>query len=119
MKSQYYADKVNSSNKKLLYSVVNELLDKNRDVILPNSNDNYELANCFMYFFVEKIEKIRMKFYKDIQPFDAPTLDSINNKLTSFQRAPPDEIQQVVLSYGIKCSPDDPINLSYHIKKKY
>ena len=32
-KSQYYADKLDSSNKKLLYSVVNELLDKNQDLI--------------------------------------------------------------------------------------
>ena len=83
-KSQYYAD--NSFNS------FNELLDKYQDVIPPDSNDNNELTNDFMNVFAEKI---------DIQPFDAPTQDSIYNKSTSFQRATRDKIQQIVLSYGI------------------
>ena len=65
-RSQYYADKLNSPNRKLSYSVVNELLDKNQEVMQPDSSDNNELANDFMNFFVQNIEKIRMKFDKDI-----------------------------------------------------
>ena len=56
-KHKYYADKLGSSDSKKLYSVVNQLLDNNQDVILPDTNDDKELANGFMNYFVEKNEK--------------------------------------------------------------
>ena len=68
-KQNYYSDKLSSSNSKMLYSIVNRLLDKKQDKILPDTNDNKDLANSCMVYFVEKIEKIRAKFKQDNQGF--------------------------------------------------
>ena len=107
-KRQYYADKIDScpTNKKL-FSVINKLLDKNQDTILPHSDNDKELANSFAEYFTQKIEKIRSKFNDD-----APKItDTVyaGNKLSFFQKVTPDEIYQIVLSFGVKCSPEDPI----------
>ena len=108
-KTKYYADKISSSKGKLLYSVVNQLLDQNQDAVLPDTSDNKELADGFMNFFIEKIKKIREKFYHDADfiPIENPCPNPA--KLISFDLTDPDEVRQIVTSYGIKCSPEDPI----------
>ena len=82
-----------------MYSVVNQLLGKKQDIILPDCNDNKELANNFMNYFVEKIDKIRVNFQQEtldvLLPDSNPTC--INVKLTSFAPTTDDEIRQIVL----------------------
>ena len=53
-KQKYYGDKLNSTDSKTLHSVINKLLDKEQDVILPYVNFERELANSFMKYFIEK-----------------------------------------------------------------
>ena len=53
-KCKYYTD--NCPNSKTLFSVINKLLDKNRDVVLPSGKNDKELANSFLDYFIKKIE---------------------------------------------------------------
>ena len=109
-KLKYYSDKLKSNNSKTLYFTINQLLDKNQDVILPDTNSENEMANSFMKHFTNKIEKIRDTFEKETQSnFNALQNADVSNKLLIFEAATSDEILQIVLSYGVKCSPEDPI----------
>ena len=42
--------------------VVNKLIDNEKDMILPKESSDKELANKFLVYFKEKIEKIRASF---------------------------------------------------------
>ena len=79
--------------------------DKNQDVILPSRENDKELANSFLDYFTKKIENIRSQFP------DSPVNYSsyVGNKMSSFQCVTADEIYQLVVSFGVKCSPEDPI----------
>ena len=96
-KQKYYGDKRNSKDSKTLYSVINKLLDKEQVVILPNVNSERELANSFMKYFIDKIEKIRATFEKTSQ-LNPSTFSStyVNNKLSMFEAATLDEIKQIL-----------------------
>ena len=48
-----------------MYSVVNKLLDNDQEVVLPESDNDELLANNFMVYFTEKIDKLRSKFSKE------------------------------------------------------
>ena len=109
-KCSYYADRLESTNGKDLYSVVNQLLDNKQDKVLPDSKDDAKLADDFMNYFTDKIKKIRAKFENGVNPISVsyPTVTDI--KLSAFELTNPDEILQIVMSFGIKCSPDDPMS---------
>ena len=108
-KTKYYADKISSSDGKSLYSVVNQLLDKNQDTVLPDISDDKALADGFMNYFVEKIKTIRKKFIHDAEflPIENPHKSAV--KLSSFELTTCDEVHQIVISHGLKCSPEDPL----------
>ena len=53
------------------YSTV-KLLDKKQEIILPDSKTDKELANSFMTYFTDKIQKIRDTFKKSKQYDNAP-----------------------------------------------
>ena len=108
-KCRYYADRLESTNGKVLYSVVNQLLDNKQDKVLPDSKDDAQLANDFMSYFIDKIRKIRLKFDNGGQPLSATCPTVPNVKLSSFEPTNCGEILQIVKSFGIKCSPDDPM----------
>ena len=59
-KQLYYNDWIeeNSSNSKLLFKIVNKLLQKNTDRQYPKEHDDKSLANSFADYFGTKIEKI-------------------------------------------------------------
>ena len=95
-----------TNNPKELYNVVNQLLDNNEETVLPF----LELANKFSEFFSNKVSKIRASITpsmnSSIQHVDLP--EGII-PLLEFEPATEDEIRQIVMSFGIKCSPVDPI----------
>ena len=103
----YYSERLrNSSNpSKSLYSVTNKLLDKKQETILPETTNDLELADSFINYFTNKIDKIRSRFV--MAPSDDTSIVVPNSQLSSFQRVTVDDIHQTVLSYGIKCSPED------------
>ena len=70
------------------------------------------MANKFRSFFSEKIEKIRASIP---QPAHDETRSSIPPNvipLSQFEPTTADEIRQIIKSFPIKCSPDDPLPAS-------
>ena len=63
-KRKYYSERLgNSSNSsESLYSVINKLLDKKQENILPDTKNDLELADSFINYFTNKIDKIRSWF---------------------------------------------------------
>ena len=57
-KCDYNRDKLNNANNKILYSTIKQLLDKKQDAVLPDSQSDADVANLFLNYFIEKIEKI-------------------------------------------------------------
>ena len=104
-KCKYYGDKLEGNNK-ILFSSVNKLLDNEKEVVLTDSESDKMLANSFLQYFTEKIEKIRSTF----TPSDVK-IEMLHStaKLSVFEKTNEDEIRQIVSSFGMKCSPDDPI----------
>ena len=110
-KKDYYEQKLNSaSNNKTLYTVVNQLLDNKQETILPTAKSDKELAESFVHYFSEKISKIRSKFPETVKSCTSKDASNLNVQcLSVFEGTTEDEILQIVTSYGIKCSPEDPI----------
>ena len=106
-KCKHYGDKLEGSNSKILYST--KLLDNEKQDILPDAKSDAELANSFLNYFTEKTEKIRATFQKEthIESTDPPPVDLYSQYVV--YSATEDEISQIVLSFGVKCSPDDPL----------
>ena len=110
-KKSYISNKLESNkSSKSLYTIVNNLLDNNKEVLLPSSSSDVELANDFRKYFSEKVNKIRASI--DLTaPSDLHSL-SLNTKITplaEFEPATADELKQIVMSYDVKCSPEDPV----------
>lgn len=108
-KKKYVAKKLEESSGRTLYSVVNELIDNKKEKILPTSNSDKELADKFIVYFQEKIDKIRKKF---TNPNKFVTDDSLNpdvTKMHHFEPATLEEITDIAKSFGVKCSPEDPV----------
>ena len=67
---KYYSNLIDSaSNKqKELFQVVEKLLDKKDERVLPSHSDPVELANEFNHFYIDKIEKLRKSIPKSGEP---------------------------------------------------
>ena len=61
-KKNLVSNKLEQGSSKTLYAVVNELIDKKKEAVLPKCESEDALANKFQVFFREKIEKIRSSF---------------------------------------------------------
>ena len=105
-KCKYYGNKLEGNNK-ILFSSLNKLLDNEKEVVLPDAESDSALANSFLQYFTEKIEEIRSSFptHSDVD-VDMPRPA---RKLFEFERTNEDEVRQIVLTFGTKCSPDDPL----------
>ena len=105
-KCKHYSDKLKGGNR-ALFSNIKTLLDEEKEEVLPEASSDKELADRFLKYFSEKIEKIKSTFPKETA--ETPKMPSPAGKLTEFELATEDEIREIVQEYGIKCSPDDPI----------
>ena len=109
-KEQYYTSKIrNASNKpKMLFKVVNTLMDRERVTVLPTANSDTLLANNFRLYFKDKISKIRKSFIAmDITSTE--TLPENIQRFNTFELGTEDEIQAIVRLFGVSCSPEDPL----------
>ena len=88
---------------------MNELIDSKKEMVLPKSESNVLLANKFQVFFREKIKKIRSSFTPTENCTAKRDMNPNIQKLNKFEPTNVDEITTIVKSFGIKCSPDDPI----------
>ena len=111
-KKRYASTKLEQGSSKTLYAVVNELIDNKKQAVLPKAESDASLANKFQTFFKEKIEKIRYSFTPLSSCTAKPDLTPNLQKLSVFEPTNIDEIRHIVKSFGIKCSPDDPVPVS-------
>ena len=110
----YYSSIIESSSnkQKSLFKVVNEVLDKKEDRILPTHNDPIKLANKFNLYYIDKIDKLR----ESIPPSDdnqAHVQNPFNGiKLDNFSPTTAEEVRQIFKEYGVKTSSEDPLPAS-------
>ena len=112
-KKNYVREKLERNSGKTLYSVVNKLVDNEKEVILPKAASDKELANNFLVYFKEKIEKIRSTFTLS-EERESHGVDPNIVKLTEFEPATLEEITSIAKSYGVKCSPKILCQLLYY-----
>ena len=109
-KKSFVINKLEQGNScKTLYAVVNNLIDSKKEVILPKSESNKELANSFLNYFQEKIEQIRVSFSTPSENVVVENLNPNVEMLLEFEPATADEIKQITMAYEVKCSPEDPV----------
>ena len=108
-KREFICKRLEKNPSKSLYSVVNELTDNKKVTVLPDSNNDKELANSFLLFFHEKIKKIRSTFSPVRKELNGTNNCPVVDKLSEFEPATLEEITEIAKSFGIKCSPEDPV----------
>ena len=107
---EYYRRKIGEcKGQRAMYNCVNRLLDRKQESVLPEHTSPQDLANGFAKYFKDKIRTIRNSFPERSTETDACTSPFNGTPLLSFEPATEDEITSIILKYGIKCSPDDPI----------
>ena len=109
-RTSHYSKLVKDSGncQKTLFKVANELLDKNRERILPSHSSSKELANDFNQFFIDKVTKIRNSI---------PNLENevlyhrpfVGEPMDSFRPTTLEEVNEIIKESGIKTSVEDPI----------
>ena len=102
-KCKHYGEKIQGT----MYSTINKLLDNETEEVLPEAESNEQLANRFLKYFTEKIEKIRSTFPEGASA-ETAKMPAPRGKLTVFEEASEEEIKEIVQEYGVKCSPEDP-----------
>ena len=102
----YHIRNNNPNNKpKMLFKVVNTLMDRERQL---TANSDKLLANNFQLYFKDKISKIKKSFISmDITSTE--TLPENIQRFNTFELATEDEIRAIVQSFGVSCSPEDPL----------
>ena len=114
--SSYYSKVVEEigNDQKLLFKMVNNLLDKDKVRVLPEHTDPLQLANEFNQYYIEKVDKIRRSI-----PSTTQTIENINlvtgEKMKQFEPVTEKELKQIIQEYGVKTSTEDPIPM--HILK--
>ena len=106
----YYSKLVeaSSNNQKSLFKVVDELLNKKNEKILPAHTDPLKLANEFNDYYIEKIDKLR----ETIPLITANTFETENfdgEKMDSFALTTQEELKQIIKEFGVKISSEDPL----------
>ena len=96
------------NKQKSLFKVVDKLLDKKDERILPVHTDPVALADNFNKYYIDKIDKLRESIpaSSDFQ-LKRPKFDGI--KLEVFDPTTEDEIKEILNENGIKTSCEDPL----------
>lgn len=97
------------NDQKTLFNVANTLLDRREARTLPEHTDALELANEFNEYYIDKINKLRNTIPETEKP--ATVVDEIfcGQELSVFEPATEEEIVEIVKTFGVKTSPEDPI----------
>ena len=87
-KIKYYSCQINekAGDQKQLFNVVNDLLQKSKKPLLPQSDSDEALAEQFSEFFSTKIMEIREQFPSNVtEPFSYEIASNTNVYLTHFE----------------------------------
>ena len=107
----YYSKLIDSaSNKqKQLFQVVEKMLDKKDERVLPTHTDPVQLANEFNHFYVDKIEKLRKSIPQTKEPMIIEPKRFDGEKLNQFAPTTVDEVKRIIKEAGMKTSSEDPL----------
>ena len=112
-KTRYYTTEIEKcqGDQRKLYSLVNNLLDKDSVRCLPAHDSSKELADNMNDFFVSKIDKIRdnIPLTPEHSVFNQPQNYTGSTTLTHFRPTTVEEIKDILSQSGIKASPSDPL----------
>ena len=117
-KKSLISQKIDQGSSRSLYQVVNNLTDSKKSSVLPEAKTDEELANSFLQFFNQKIEKIRAKFPTQVKNEKRRRANPGIKLLSTFAPTTEDELRMIITEHGLKCSPEDPLPpemLSTHI----
>ena len=98
-KKTFYAQEIDkcNGNSKLLYNYVNKLLDLKQDVVLPSHDSS---------------KTIRESFPSSVTSSSNESFLDHKNASYAYGPTTEDELRFIIQSYGINCSPEDPIPVS-------
>ena len=111
-KKEILRDKLNSGNNKsqTLYKITKSLTSDTSENTLPTATSSKELANTFVNFFVDKVNKLRSKFQND-EKYQIPTRNC--KTLLNFQTITEEELTKTIKTMKITTSSDDPCNTEF------
>lgn len=112
-KRDYFAEKIEQSNgnTKSLFNCLNILVDSKLETVLPSHDTPLQLAENFKNYFRDKIRNIRESFVTINDDECHRNLFTGNSPLANFEPTTEDELKSIILTYGVNCSPEDPIPL--------
>ena len=114
-KRTYFKTKIDecNGNSKSLFTCLNKLTDNKQETVLPRHESSTELAEGFRAYFKEKINNIREAFpASEATPSNSSSFPLEKTILQTFELTTEDELKSIILTYGINCSPDDPVPVS-------
>ena len=118
---EYYLEKIGDcgSDPKKIHKVMNELLHRRRDIVLPSYDSNKDMAKQFSSFFLNKIGKIRADL--DAIQVLSPLNNSKDNNtlppesLLDFASVNDEIVSKIIRNLPVKsCIPD---SLPTHVLK--
>ncbi len=111
---EYYSKVMDNAgnDQKMLYKVVNEVLDKKKIRSLPEHEDPTHLANEFNEYYIDKIVKLRKTLPEDDVKLNIEVKLFEDEKLLSFKPTNEEEITGILKEFGVKTSVEDPIPAS-------
>ena len=92
-----------------IYNIISQTLDSKDAVkILPQHNSEYELANSFNNFYIDKVNKIRDSLPKvDLVHTDFEDFEG--NVLNQFQPITVDQLHDIIKESKTKTCPNEPL----------
>ncbi len=114
-KIEYYSGQIDekAGDQKQLFNVVNDLLHKSKEPVLPHCNSEEALAEQFSEFFSNKILNIRTNFpSKCTDSFSCETESNSTVYLTSFEPASESEVRDIICKSPCKSCELDPVPTS-------
>ena len=116
LKHNNFKSKLDSTNgdQKALYKVFNTLIDQTNETVLPDHENDKDLANEFSQFFSDKVKNIR-KSLSETEASDCGVSYELfcGEALYDFELTDIQEIKSIIAEHGVKCSTADilPANL--------
>ena len=92
--------KIEEGSSKVLYQVVNNLTDNDKERVLPTAKNDEVLANNFLHYFQHKIEQIRSKFTTQREQKKS-RVDPNIQQLSSFHPTTEEELRKIISAHGI------------------
>jgi hypothetical protein len=110
-KTDYYSTSIAqcSNDQKSLFRVVNKLMHKSRELVLPSCTSDQELANRFSDYFVGKIHRIRSSFDDHCELPKYDNQDVCVTRISDFEPATNEEVKKILMNAPTKSCELDPL----------